>query len=210
MAVNDTILLSVRGTLQGQQYIHTQHFRQINVPAPGVDPLQTLINDWQGSPGTYWLSAHKSNYTLVDIKAEYVCGSLPLPAAVVEAVGTAGTRVAGGPALAPWLSAVVSERTAFAGKSYRGRFFVSGGGEEDVAEQIILTGAASWGEAINAYISNLMALFGPAGVSPAYRLVVYSPTIAARVPAPDCTVSAAYVVSMALNPALSTQKSRRG
>lgn len=208
MALNDTYFLTVQGTLQGQIYIHTLHFREILAP-PVVNPAQSLIDRWQAVGQATWLGMHGPSYSLTRVTAQKICGSPPLPSRVEEGVGLPGSRSVGtaGDALAPWLSVAVNESTGLAGRSRHGRFFVSGGHEADVAGETLTTGANFWLQLLTAYTTALNAAFitGP----PAdWQLVVHSRKLAAQA-GTQCNVSSEPVTSLGINARLTTQRSRR-
>lgn len=209
MAVNDVYMLSINGSYQGQEYIHTLHFRQ-EVPI-GSPELQVLIDSWQAEAQAEWLAIHPSgagNYVLNTITASKVCGSLPLPAPVEEAVGAAGTRLVAAQLLAPWLTLVVNERTAFAGRSYRGRFFLSGAGEDDVAGPSFVTVAGLYYDIVDDYVTALEGAYLPGGSDANWALFVYSPTLADD-PGIQCQNAGADVTSLSASTVLGTLRSRR-
>lgn len=208
MALNDTYFLTVQGTLLGQIYVHTLHFREILAPA-GVNPAQSLIDRWQAVGQATWLGMHGSNYSLTRVTAQRICGSPPLPARVEEGVGLSGSRSTGtsGDPLAPWLSIAVNEATGLAGRSRHGRFFVSGGYEGDVANETLTPGASFWLQLLTAYVTALNTGF-VVGPPADWQLVVHSRKLAA-VPGTQCNQSSEPVISLGVNARLTTQRSRR-
>lgn len=208
MALNDTFFLTVQGMLSGQIYIHTLHFREILAP-PALNPAQSLIDKWQSVAQPAWLGAHPAPYTLQRVTAQKICGALPLPARVEEGVNLPGTRSTGisGPLLAPWLAVAVNEATGLAGRSRHGRFFMSGGGENDVDGEAISTGAGTWFAGITAYVAALTTAF-VAGTPADWQLVVHSRKLA-EVPGTQCNSSSEPVVALAVGTRLTSQRSRR-
>lgn len=208
MALNDTYFLTVQGTLAGQIYIHTLHFREILAP-PGLNPSQSLIDRWQTTSQAPWLAAHTAAYTLTRITAQRICGSLPLPARVEEGVGVVGTRSSGtlGDALAPWLSIAVNESTGLAGRSRHGRFFMSGGHEADVQGETLSTGPTTWLGTVTTYVNGLVTSY-VTGPPADWQLVVHS-RLLAQGPSTGCTYSSEPVTSLGVNARLTTQRSRR-
>jgi hypothetical protein len=203
-SINDIYLLQVRGTLLGQQYIHTLHFKSAVV---GTDAAiqQDLIDSWQAAAQTAWRAAHPAWYTLSDITAQRVCGSLPLPAETAEVVALAGNRAGGsGDGLAPWLSGLCRERTGFAGRRYAGRFFMSGLQEGDIDGDNLQAGYVT---VMTAYCTAL-APFLVGGADADWDLFVRSRVLAAQ-PGVACQDTGAGVTSVTPSAILTTQKSRR-
>ena len=207
MAINDTYFFTAIGTLQGQSYIHTLHFRE-GASATGSPVEQHLINLWQSGCQAPWLAAHGASYTLSTLRAQKVCGSLPLPSAVEESVGAVGTRsvTLEHP---PWLACVVQERTGFAGKSYRGRFYMSGFGEGDVTNETFVAGGLEYIGKVQAYADALDTTFMDKIAPFDWQLVVHSRTLAQAVPPPQCTASSSPVTSLNVVTRLTTLRSRR-
>ena len=207
MAINDTYFFTAQGLLQGRSYVHTLHFREGASVGAG-NQAQNLINAWQGACQSAWLGAHRPNYTLTRLTAQRICGSPPLPSRVEEGVGLVGTRGTSGDELAGWLSVAVNEATGLAGKSRHGRFFMSGGMEQDVTIENLVGGATGWLVPIQAYVTALSTGF--VGVSDpfAWQLVVHSRKLAS-VPGTQCNQSSEPVISLGVVSRLTTQRSRR-
>lgn len=204
VATNETAELAIIGTRLGQQIIITHHFRQITVASD--KPLQELIDGWQATCQTPFLAMLRSDYTLAKLRARHVCGALPLDATVEEAVNVAGTSNASANPLPPWFAFVVRERTASAGRSYRGRFFLPLPAEEDFAVDTISAGHQALAQA---YVTALQNTFIGAGATNAdWAMVVHSRKLAS-VPGTQCNVSSTLVSSLALQTAVTTQRSRR-
>lgn len=205
MSVNDTVQLSVIGTVAGQTHIHTQHFRYL-------DPTSTeqgLIDLWQANcRTTYRNMFNTTDLPVLLLRAGQVCGAIPLRAPVEEAEAPAtqaGTLNWTGDRAPSWLAGVVSERTAFAGKSRRGRFYIGGLYEAAIAGNDL--GATHKGH-IQAYVDALNGTFGAAGSSNLYRLVVYSRKLAS-VPGTQCQDSSTVITSLLVNDAIGSMKSRK-
>lgn len=209
MAVNDTSELIVRGSLsvnsELQTYVHTLHFRHLSIPV-GVSPEPILIDRWQAIAQTAWRAAHTSAYNLDEIVCRQVCGSIPLRAPAVEGVGLAGTRATpASQALAHWLSSVVTEYSDLAGRSRRGRYFVSGAHEEDLSGNSYTSGYLAL---VTAYNTALLGGFGPSGSDTDFRLVVHSRKLAAN-PGTACQDASRIVTQLVTRTRLTTQRSRR-
>lgn len=217
VAVNGIYKLAVIGTVNGQQHIHTLHFRStaaggaVGLTEPAF--MQDLVTVWKGTPAAAYRAMFKDTFNPVQLfQVRKVCGSLPLPAGLDQAQTpgqTAGTG-AGLPftddPLAPWLAQVVTERTALAGRRNRGRFFLGGLQEGQV------TGAAILGPRITLvqnYVDALAAAFvTPLETAKNQAQFVFSRTQAA-VPLVECQNAGADVVTMQVRDQLATMKSRK-
>lgn len=205
MGISDCTQLTVRGVVAGQTHIHTLHFwhKQISLSDQGV------IDEWQAGARLAYRNLFSSSDQPCQLYiARRVCGSLPLPAPVEEAevapniVGTSGVT---GERVPSWLAVVHSERTALAGRSRRGRFYIGGLWEAWVVgndlDSAVLTTHRT-------YDSTLLSLFGPAGTSANFQLVVYSAKLAS-VPGTPCSSSSTAVGSILTNAPLGSMKSRK-
>lgn len=207
MPLNDTAQLSVIGTVHGQQHIHTLHFRNQD----GTATTQGLIDGWQANARTaYRALFHTADSPCELYRAQVVCGSLPLPAASEEAEAApniVGSGTKGATERAPaWLAALVSVRTASAGKSYRGRFFIGGIYEGDfVADN--LTAATIAG--MTAYTNALIAAYvTPTTGTNGWRWVVHSRKLSA-VPGSQCQNTSSLVTGVLVRAAVASMKSRK-
>lgn len=205
MAVNDTALLSIRGTVFGFTHIHTLHFRHIDL----TSTEQTLIDEWRSACRTAYRNCFATlSFPVQLIKAAQVCGAIPLRAPVESAEPGAtanGTIVASGDPAPSWLASVHSLRTASAGKSRRGRYFLGGLYENMIAlndlDSATVIIRAAYGTA-------LLGQFGPSGTSGKHRLVVHSRKLA-DVPGTLCENSSTLVTSILHPTAIGSQKSRK-
>jgi hypothetical protein len=206
MAVNDTLQLAVIGAgVNAQDHVHTLHFR-------ANDPLlaeQQLIDDWQaGCRLAYRNLFSQFANPCTRYVARQVCGTVPLRAAVEEtevAPNIAGTRAVAGDDMPPYVAYIVSVRTASAGRSRRGRFYIGGLMEGDQA-QGNATGAYT--ALVQAYINALNATFLAPGGSSTFDLVVHSRKLAAP-PGTQCQQSSTLVTGMIPRSALGTMRSRK-
>lgn len=206
MAVNDTILLAIRGTVGGQTHVHTLHFREMAVAADE----QGLIDEWQAACMTPFRGMFDNDDTPVILAtASQVCGATPLRAPVEEAVtppGGIGTLTLPGDRVPSWLAAVVSVRTAVAGRSRRGRFYIGGLFEDVIHENSI---DAAHLLRVKVYTDALMATFGPGGTMVAnHALVVHSPKLAS-VPGTQCQNSSTIVTALLPRTLIGSMKSRK-
>lgn len=205
MAINDTVQLAVKGTWMNNDHIHTLHFRFLDPTANEAD----LINAWEAGAKTQYLAIFPTGHHVVKIvQAAQVCGSLPLRAAVEEAFASGagtGTRATATEHLASWLASLTRERTASAGRSHQGRFFLGGLTEADVISEDL---QAAYITPTTAYLTALLAVFGPSGTNNLYRLVVHSRKLAA-VPGSQCQNTSTVVTNLQLHTKLTSQRSRR-
>ena len=209
MPINDTVELSVAGLVGGQTHVHTLHFRYKRVSSSEAG----LITDWKGS----CLTTYRAMFSTLDtpatlLKAAQVCGSVPLRAPGEDASGpAAGTRAITADPLPTWVAQVVSERTALAGRSRRGRFFMGGlyevdssgtnGNSVPVGNQRSIL--------IQAYLDTLLAQFVTGGgANLDYGLVVHSRLLAA-VPGTACQDSSTSVTGLIRRDLLGSMRSRR-
>lgn len=132
MAINDIWKLSVAGTCAGVDHVHTLHYRNATLVTDDPTTGQALIDAWQATARTAYRDLFQANDTPVDtITAQKVCGSVPLPAAVIEtelAPNRVGAQAAiADSAMAPASAArIITWRTAFSGRRYRGRSYLGG------------------------------------------------------------------------------------
>jgi hypothetical protein len=222
VAVNGVYILRVLGTHQSQQHIHTLHFRStsaaVAASATEGDFQQAIINDWQtNARTTYRGMFFTSSSPCQTYEVRKVCGSLPLPGGVDEteiAPNIVGSRSASGEAAAPWLAGVVTLRTAYAGRSYRGRNFIGGLGEQDFNGA---TMESAWITAVTAYYTALVASFvTPSEISIGAKLFVHSrrladgdPTAVPPLAPRACQEAGGDVQSFVVRNQLATMKSRK-
>lgn len=214
VAVNGVYVLRVIGTHQGQQHIHTLHFRStsaaVAVGATEGAFQQAVIDDWQtNARTTYRAMFFSSSSPCQTYQVRKVCGSLPLPGGIDEtevAPNIVGSRSATGEAAAPWLAGVVTLRTQYAGRSYRGRNFIGGLGEQDFNGA---TMESAWITAVTAYYAALTTAFiTPAETSVGQKLFVFSRKLA-ETPGVNCQDAGADAQSYVVRNQLATMKSRK-
>jgi hypothetical protein len=207
MAINDVSELAVIGTVVGQQHVHTLHFKHVGAPA---DPEGTLIAEWEAAcEASYRALFTDEDSPTLTYKAKQVCGTIPLRAPAEAAqVTILGTRPVNSQAQPALMAELVSERTAFAGRSYRGRFFLGGLREEDSQGNNLVTVALSRYALTGAYMTALLAAFGGAGTSTNFNLFVYSRKLAAA-PGVQCQNTGAIVTGFVHPTLVSTMRSRR-
>jgi hypothetical protein len=170
MAINDTLMLSVTGQVNGTQHVHTLHFRQM---AAG-DAATALVQDWKTNLITTYRAAFRLlELPVLTVKAVYVCGSVPLPAGYEEAQAAgsqAGTTDFAGTPEPSYMAALIRVKTAVSGRRYQGRFFIGGLGKNDTAGNAITSNLIN---RVQPYLTALAARYIASGF-PDLRLVVHS------------------------------------
>lgn len=215
---NGVYSLAVAGTVTGQLHIHTLHFRSTlagnSVALSETAWMQNLIDSWKTTPA----AAYRAIFGAADLPVQLfrvrkVCGSTPLPAGLDQAQSAGsdvGTGVAGefnGDKCAPWLASVTTERTGFAGRRYRGRFYLGGLYEPMVAVAQI---SADRQSRTQSYVNALAAAYiTPLETVTNFKLFNYSRTIALLNPATPCQDTGADVISHQVRDQLATMKSRK-
>lgn len=205
MAINDTVQLSVVGRVFQQDHIHTLHFRYSQL----ISNEQSLIDAWQSGCRTAYRAIFPTGeLPCVQYVARQVCGSTPLRAATEETetlLLSEGTKTGATGAMPPWIAQVVSVRTALAGKSRRGRFYLGAVAESEQELAVFTSGRLALAQA---YADALVAAFVTPGSAGDYRLVVHSPKLAA-VPGVNCQDCSTLVTGMIVRDAVATMKSRK-
>lgn len=207
MDVNDTVELAVKGTVFGQQHIHTLHFRCIEPLASQDDLLDEYVLSCLGPYRGIFTAA--SNPAEI-LSVRHVCGGIPLEA-TVERVPAAvvGTRVVSGDAAPSFIAQLVNERTNLAGKTRQGRFFIGGMMEADMAGNNIASGANTHFTVVTTYLDALRAAYiTPATPPNGFKLVVHSRKLAS-VPGTECQASSTYVADFRRSMIITTQRSRK-
>lgn len=204
MAINDTYLLTVRGTANSTQHIHTLHFRE----GASVTGAAGLLTAWQGTPMTAYRAMFHTGTTIIEsIKAQEICGTPPLPAAsefVPAPAGQLGTRANTNEPMPAFLATQVKLTTGLAGRSRQGRFFIGGMWENDNSSNSLAT---AWVALVQAYCDALKAIFVTPG-APDFRLVVHSRKLAAQV-GMQCQNSSTSVTNLIINLQPTTMRSRK-
>lgn len=204
MAINDTTQLAVKGVVAGQDHVHTLHFRHLALPP---NPEQALIDAWQAGCRTAYRACFVTfDNPVLTITARQVCGTVPLRAPVeeTEVVGNQpGTRTPSGDRLAPWLASVTSERSALAGRSRRGRYYLGGLIEADI---VMADLQSAYLALVQAYANTLDTIFMD-GTDPNFALVVHSSKLALQ--GLQCQDSSTLVNGLIVRGQLATMKSRK-
>lgn len=206
MSLNDTAQLVVQGTVAGQLHLHTLHFRELD--ATGTNQEPGIIDEWQANCRTAFRGLFGTGDSPAQLyRCSQVCGSIPLRAPAEEAEvspNIAGTLTLTTDQLPPWLAAVISWRTASAGRSRRGRNYFGGMSEEMINGDLIHSTQQT---RLAAYRDALLAQFGPSGASVNYKLVVHSHALA--LPGVQCQNSSTLITSGLVRTFVATMKSRK-
>jgi hypothetical protein len=212
MAANDTVQLSIKGTVSGQMHVHTLHFRLMNA---GINE-QLLAEDWNTNLG----AIYRDIFVAVDnplqlVTGAHVCGSVPLRASAEVTPGASvGTRPNGGnfQKQPSWLASQWSVRTALSGRSRRGRNYFGGIHEGDtIGNDLVVNGTNqdTVFEKLTAYRAALLGRYGDAGAQAlAARLVVHSAKLAA-VAGTQCQDSSTLVNGIIIRTPVASMKSRK-
>lgn len=205
-AVNDTVLFTVRGLVTGQRHLHTLHFRAL---APLADE-QNVIDFWQADcRATYRALFGDTQSPCIEYKVQQICGTVPLRAPIAEnevapnIVGATGAYVNPTPS---FVASLTSVKTALAGRTRQGRYFIGGLDESQVSANTLVNSIPA---ALVAYSDALLGAFGPGGThAGVWALVVHSKKLAS-VPGTDCQDSSTIVTGMVVSPNPTTMRSRK-
>lgn len=171
MPTGDVWQVQVRGRVVTQDHVHTLHFRDIT----GLAAPTAIVTVWQASCRTAFRNLFESDDLPVqDYVITQVCGSLPFAAsaAATEPGATqGGTRTSSSDLVPSWLARVISWRTAFSGRRYRGRSYLGGMHESWLSFNTLSAGDITL---MDAYANTILTAFGPTGSSSDWRAVVYS------------------------------------
>jgi hypothetical protein len=215
VSVNGIYKVAVLGSSEGQQHIHTLHFRSTlnptSVALAEQDYMRELLAEWQSGCRAAYRNLFRSFHSpCLSYQVRKVCGSTPLPAGV-DITETVGNSVGTGPddgtgAMAPWLAQVTTIRTGLQGRRFRGRFFIGGLMEGNVAAATI---SAERNARTQAYADALLDTFiTPADPSLVGKLFVWSRTESEE-DGVACQNAGADAVSFQVRDQLATMKSRK-
>lgn len=212
MGINDIVMLQVKGTVVGTQHIHTLHFRQ-EVPDLFVTDL---ISVWRAG----CQASYRALFTSVEspmqlVRVDTVCSADELPAPAEDVPIPAdqlGTRTVVGEAMPSYVAALTTVKSALAGRSRQGRYFIGGMREDDNAGNLLVAGHIT---RLQNYADALKAIFITPAL-PNWRLVIFSRTLRDGKPTADppvAGVSCALATAPALNLVVSnrptTMRSRK-
>lgn len=153
MAVGDTFRVTINMRLHGQQCVSVLHYRETNTDflAHGADVLAARV---AAVVVPQFKAIQGSELTHESVVAQKIFPLPPLvPAVVTTAVGPG--QVAGG-TMPTEVTAVITKRTVFAGRKYRGRIFVPGvPNVSELDSQLSPAALITWQAAANIINSNL-------------------------------------------------------
>ncbi|RPJ19620.1 MAG: hypothetical protein EHM35_20435 [Planctomycetaceae bacterium] len=200
MATNDTVQLAIKGLVQNNLVVVTHHYRLTDQVMDEDD----VIGWWRATCQAPYLAILSSTYQLTGLTCRQVCGSLPLRQPAEYSYPTAYPVGGVGTAALPNQTALIfSLKTGFAGRRFRGRFYLGGlayGSLQSTGlwQSATITASNTYGTAAR----NLNA-----GVQ-AVPMVVHSPTNAA-VPGTQCQDCSTLVTSIIVRDIPGTQRRRR-
>lgn len=204
MPIGDVWQVQARGTVLGQQHIHTLHFRDIT----GLAAPTAIVTVWQATCRTAFRNCFENtDLVLQDYVIRQVCGTPPLAAsaAATEPGATqAGTRTSGSDTEPSWLARVISWRTAFSGRRFRGRSYLGGLRESWLSGNNLVGGETAL---LDAYVTAFLGAFGPTGSSTDWRGVVYSQV--ARDGGATCVTAGSQITGAISRLAVASMKSRK-
>jgi hypothetical protein len=206
VAAGDIFRLAVQGAYSGQEIVVTHDFRQVVAPSvPSGTPETDLIDAWQTACQTAYLAIVTATFTLQTVTAQQVCGpTKPYRGKVFESVNLPGNGSGSAPA-APWLATLCRESTAFAGRSYAGRFFIPVLDESYFASTAL---SAGFNTSVSNYCAALANAFKQNGTNNEWDLVVFSRKLN-NGEAGHCASDAATVLTVTNSGILTTMRSRR-
>lgn len=155
MAVDDIFQMAVKYTIQGVHCVTTHHFKQgFATDSPEVD-LHTAYGG-HGKAAFREILKHAAGLDTDMTLDEITIGQVGLPDQTVRAPVTfvenlVGTRDTGGQQLPPWVTGRVTITTAVGGRRHRGRFFISGLGDQDIFHDQLVTTSLYYLEELTEY-----------------------------------------------------------
>lgn len=154
----------------------THHFAGESDGLIGPDPgLHDLCQSWRDHLELQFRDVLTPEYTLVKIGARELLIDPHAPAHVAEiSIGLAGTRPHGSDDLTPALVCCTTTRTALTGKRRRGRFYCSGGAEEDVSAKTLIDSSGSWFHFVKNYAQHALDQYGASGADDTWTWTVFS------------------------------------
>jgi hypothetical protein len=207
MPAGDTYKVRTRGTLRAQKVEFGVHLTQTGV----TGSVQDIASSWVATIVPLALAAMSTEVNLDDVVVSdvktvaqggvesFVLGiTQPSPGTIT------------GDALPGQNAAVISLRTGIKGGRRRGRFYVPGLSEANVAGGLISGGQLT---AIQALAAGIINAYGPGGTNANYRLNVWSPEVLTfkppRTPKPRPGVQLTPVTSFVVDNRVRTQRRRQ-
>lgn len=168
----DVFEVKMMGLIEGQQTVNIWHFAQVGDGDEDVllHLVQVLLNCFT----THLLPVLSSSWRLDEIRTKQV---YPIHGAEVITVPNVNTQGGGSDAALPsYCAAVVSKRTAFGGRSKRGRHYWAGIPEDQTTGSFIENTQPLW-TALLAFAACVISEFvhpDPAGGHAIYDMMLYS------------------------------------
>jgi len=139
MAVGSIYELKVRSSAPEAQMVNVLHYVQVTAVAePESATVDALLAAADAAFSQEFVDVMPNTYVLTDFSANRI---IPLPRTLDQQViiSSAGARAV--TPLPAECCVVLTKRTAFAGRGYRGRIYLSGLAQSDTANGLIIAGA---------------------------------------------------------------------
>jgi hypothetical protein len=115
------IELVINAVFESQPVVNVFHYKTTSDAEPSSTALENFIAYWRAAFETKWLACHTTSYRILDYTAKSLYGGLPEQVVVYTPGSVVGTQ--GGDPAPGNCACVISWRTAFAGRQYRGRTY---------------------------------------------------------------------------------------
>lgn len=227
MTIGDVYILSLRALMNGQQVVNTMALKEKTAEEPTSARWRSVassVKDW-------FRTSQVDDLSYVDWVAQKVRGAgvtysttAPFRVSTVSFSGGYDGTLTGAvvqPPAAQAACAVFAMLTDQAGRRRKGRFFLAGLSEGDLADDGTLDNTAR-ANLVTAIANPLLASMGPGGTNPYNQLVVWSDRIAMNVAlsntwprvrvsmgAPDPANADANVTSIVVRDYVGSQRDRR-
>jgi hypothetical protein len=199
VAVGDIYSLVLDGTYVGNQMVNTFGFKQ-RTGASGFQG-QLLIDAFQAGVLPAYLPLINGGMTVQVMRCRDVVPGTSTPAEETLSSGNVGTNL--GTTIPSQCAALVSWKTALAGRSYRGRTYIPAqmsndwGGIGDIQ--------SSFRVKIQTFVTTMLTVFGPSGISDFQFSIISRYHDKAERPTPVATPVTAGII----RDVIATQRKRR-
>lgn len=175
--VGQVARLAVEGTLNGSQVVNVFHYVKTGNPNPTLSlaDLADLCGQWQFNCQSSYLAFMSNEYTLNRYSARTVLAPVQISELVPGTPQPQGASLVD--ALANQTAAIVTWRTAYAGRRYRGRSYLPGTNDNELVNGRFNAGAIAlfdtWANEARSFASSddltwdLVILSDPDGLLPA-------------------------------------------
>jgi hypothetical protein len=133
--------LIVNGVFESQPVVNVFHYRTISDTEPSSTQLEDFVAYWRAAFESSWLEMHSTAYRVLSYTAKSLYGTLPVQIVAYADMTTVG--VLGGDVSPGNVAAVISWRTPFGGRQYRGRTYVGPLPEQEVSGNTLGAGLLS-------------------------------------------------------------------